>query len=129
MLRQRRKIALLVFPIIAYVMCGISGLLAFAVEPSPSLARQGGGFLVHAWAAVQTSGCLLGLGGLLKGRILIEIIGAGCSALASLLWCVSLVMQAARTESPAPMSAACMAAALTALLVHRWAAASARLDK
>lgn len=129
MLKRRRRIKILILPILAYVMCGISGLLAFAVEPSPSLARQGGGFLVYAWASVQLSGCLLGLIGLLKGRVLIEIIGAGCSALTSLLWCVSLVMQAVRTESAAPMSAACMAGALTALLVHRWVAASARFDR
>jgi hypothetical protein len=104
----------------AYLLIMTCGVLVFAAAPSTSLSQQGGYLIVVVWALLCLLGGLLGTVGLLFRRVPMELFGAGLGASASLTWGAALVLQAVRMASTVPLTAACLAVALTALLVQRW---------
>jgi len=109
----------LVSMMLAYVMLGLAGILTLLVTPSAALAREGGQTLVIIWGTLCLIGGFLGLTGLFLRKTLIELIGGGLAATVSLTWTASLVLQAISTWSPVALPAACVAGALTLLLVQR----------
>lgn len=109
--------------VIAYLLLGLSGVLAF-FSASSSLLQQGGLVIVVAWGVFCLTGSILGLFGISTGRTLFELLGCGLGASASLTWTVSLVLQAVARGNALPLTAACMAGMLTVLLIQRWVDAS-----
>jgi hypothetical protein len=106
----------------AYVLFGTCGLLIFVVAaPSTSLARQGGLIITIIWGLLCLIGGLLGVIGLLARRMLVELIGASMMGVAWFTWSAALVLQAVSTRSAVPLTAACLALGVTALIAQRWA--------
>lgn len=105
---------------VAYVMLTLSGVLTFFAVPSTSLAQQGGQIIVVAWGLLCLLGGLGAIYGLFSRKLLVELIGGALGATASLLFVAALVLQAVRTGSAVPLTAASMLSMLTALLVQRW---------
>lgn len=117
--RLRRNVAVTV----AYLFFGFCGVLVF-FSPSVALAEQGGVIVVFAWGGCCIAGAVLGLIGIAFDRTLVELLGIGATAAASLTWAAALALQADHTGSAVPLTAACMASASAGLLLQRWLDAS-----
>lgn len=108
------------FACIGYALFVSAGLLAFR-DPSPVMRDQAGRLVLFSWGAVCFVGGVLSLVGLLRKRRVLRLLGAALCTAASLVWCVALILHAIATHSSIPLTAACMAGALAALLAQRWA--------
>lgn len=102
-----------------YALFATCGGLAFFITPSPSLASQGGATIVSVWASFCAFGGLTALVGLLVPIALLELTGVILLSSASLTWTVSLLLQGIAQGSTTPMTAACIAGALSCILAHR----------
>jgi hypothetical protein len=104
---------------LAYLVSGGCGLLVLlGWPPSPSLAEQGGRVIIDFWAIQGVVAALFGLVGLLFKRWMLVVAGSWLAASASLTWGASLILQALTTQSATPLTAACMAATLSAVLAQ-----------
>jgi hypothetical protein len=103
----------------AYLLLASCGVLVFASTPSRSLVDQGGAAIVVTWGVFCLVGGLSGAAGVISQRRIPEVLGAALGATASLTWCVSLILQAVSTKNAVPLTAACMAASLAAMLLKR----------
>lgn len=101
----------------AYGLLATAGLLAF-FRPSPSLLVQGGYYVVIPWGVVCILGGTLGMVALVTEKLLIRLLATQISALASLTWAASLVLQTT-TQSTA-ITAACMAGVMTLMFTQGW---------
>lgn len=104
----------------AYMLYVGAGILGLVATPSPTLARQGGVVLLIFWSIFCTLGGGIGLTGLFGRWPVVELIGLGFCSAVSLTWVAALVMQAVRTSSTVPLTAALVAGASTALLAQRF---------
>lgn len=116
------------FLTLAYLALLACGLLALIVDPSPTVKRQGGNTFATVIAVVYMAAGSLGLYGRIRNSPLPELFGAGLGATASLVWTGALFIQAVRTASPTPLTAACLGLTLIALLAYRVAAIERRRD-
>lgn len=105
--------------LVAYGAMLACGLLALLADPSPTVRRQGGNTFATVLAVVYVAAGALAIVGRLRKRPLIELLGAGLAATASLVWTGALVAQAVNNHDRAPLTAACIGLALTALFAYR----------
>lgn len=106
--------------VVAYTFFATCGLLAFLVTPSTSLARQGGQIIVVAFGVLCLASGICGIVGLTTRRVVVELFGASLFGAACLTWGASVVLQAISTGSWVPLTAACLAFGLVALITQRW---------
>lgn len=105
--------------LISYGLIGSCGVLVFVAVPSSTLVKQGGWLVAVIWGVfclVCGVACIAGL--LFRWRVL-EVIGIALGISAVVTWVAALVLQAVKTSSALPLTAACMVAGLAGLLAHR----------
>lgn len=118
MSRERRARGNLLL-LTSYALVGTCGALVFVAVPSSSLVRQGGYLVAYIWGVFCLACGLSCIAGLLLRRRVLEVVGIALGISAVVTWVAALVLQAVKTGSALPLTAACMVAGLAGLLAHR----------